>query len=167
MILASEIGGDTRFRSLVSSLGDGVQLVQAPAQRAEHTLHLPVAYLVIPIFALANAGVTIEASDFANPVAVAVALGLLVGKPVGIVLFSWMAVKMKIAKLPEGVNWGAIVGGGFLAGIGFTMALFVAGLAMKGDLLDAAKVGVIGGSVLAAVIGIVLLLIFLPKTSNQ
>ena len=58
-------------------------------------------------------------------------------------------------------------GGGFLAGIGFTMALFVAGLAMKGDLLDAAKVGVIGGSVLAAVIGIVLLLIFLPKTSNQ
>jgi NhaA family Na+:H+ antiporter len=109
----------------------------SPLERFETVLHPWVGFVIMPIFALANAGVTIEASDFTNPVAVAVALGLLVGKPVGIFLFSWMAVKMKIAKLPEGVNWGAIIGGGFLAGIGFTMALFVAGLALKGDLLDA------------------------------
>lgn len=139
----------------------------SPLERFETVLHPWVGFVIMPIFALSNAGVTIEASDFTDPLAIAVGAGLLVGKPVGIVLFSWMAVKMKFAKLPEGVNWGSIIGGGFLAGIGFTMALFVAGLAVKGDLLDAAKVGVIGGSVLAAVIGISLLLIFLPRTGNQ
>jgi NhaA family Na+:H+ antiporter len=84
---------------------------------------------------------------------------------VGILLFSWLAVKFKLARLPEGVNWGVILGGGFLAGIGFTMALFISGLALSGPVLDAAKVGVMAGSALSAVVGITLLVIFLPKPS--
>ena len=89
---------NNRFRSLVSSLGDGVQLVQAPAQRAEHTLHLPVAYIVIPIFALANAGIPIDFAGFgsylSHPVTLGVLAGLVLGKPVGIVGFTWLALKL-------------------------------------------------------------------------
>lgn len=88
---------NNRFRSLVSSLGDGVLLVQAPAQRAEHALHLPVAYLVIPVFALANAGIPIEFSALgkylSNPISLGVLAGLLLGKPLGIAGFTWVTVK--------------------------------------------------------------------------
>jgi NhaA family Na+:H+ antiporter len=98
-----------------------------------------------------------------DPVAVAVALGLLIGKPAGIVLFSWLAVKAGIAKLPAGVGWAAVWGGGILAGIGFTMAIFIASLAMEGVLLSAAKVGILGGSLASAVIGVIVLVAALPK----
>ena len=117
----------------------------------------------MPVFALANAVVPITASDFAEPVAMAVMAGLVLGKPLGIFLFSWLVVKLFLKKLPEGLNWGMLLAGGCLAGIGFTMALFVAGLALKPPLLDAAKVGILGGSAVAAVIGMILLLMVLPK----
>ena len=87
----------------------------------------------MPLFALANAGVRVEIGELTHPVALAVALGLLLGKPIGIVLFSYLAVRLGVAKLPEGVNWWVLLGGGFLAGIGFTMSLFIAGLALGGD----------------------------------
>jgi NhaA family Na+:H+ antiporter len=101
--------------------------------------------------------------DFGEPVAVAVMVGLGVGKPVGIVSFSWLAVRMGIAKLPEGVSWSVLAAGGILAGIGFTMALFIASLALEGALLNAAKVGILSGSALSAVTGSLLLLWLLPK----
>jgi len=135
----------------------------SPLERHETDLHPWVGFLIMPVFALANAGVSIQVTDLINPVALATALGLFVGKPVGILLFSWLAVTFGIARLPEGVNWGAVIGGGFLAGIGFTMALFISSLAISGDILDAAKVGVMAGSALSAVVGVILLIVFLPK----
>jgi NhaA family Na+:H+ antiporter len=121
----------------------------------------------MPIFSLANAGVEISRSDFTSPVALSVMLGLFVGKPAGIFLFSWLAVRFGIAKLPEGIGWGVITGGGFLAGIGFTMAIFIAGLALDGALLNAAKVGILAGSVLSAIAGVSMLVLFLPKNPKD
>jgi len=95
------------------------------------------------------------------------AAGLVLGKPVGIVLFSRAAVRMGIARLPTGVNWRVMVGAGCLAGIGFTMSLFIAGLALEGDLLNAAKVGALAGSTTSAVLGFVLLVRNLPAAYDQ
>ena len=117
----------------------------------------------MPLFALANAGVAINFSDFREPVAVAVMVGLGVGKPIGIVSFSWLAVRLGIAKLPDGVNWSVFAASGILAGIGFTMALFIASLALEDVLLNAAKVGILSVSALCAVIGSLLLFWLLPK----
>ena len=139
----------------------------SPLERFETGLHPWVGFVIMPIFALANAGVKIELSDFTNPLALAVITGLLVGKPVGILLFSWLAVRLGIARLPRGLGWGAITGGGFLAGIGFTMALFIASLALKGDLLDEAKIGVLTGSIISAALGVGLLILFLPRQTGS
>lgn len=136
----------------------------SPLERFETELHPWVGFIIMPLFALANAGVKMELSDFTNPVATAVLLGLLIGKPAGITVCSWLAVRLGFARLPEGVSWGAIVGSGFLAGIGFTMAIFIASLALEGNLLDAAKVGIIGGSFLSAIIGLTVLILLLPKS---
>ncbi len=135
----------------------------SPLERLESRLHPWVGFVIMPVFALANAGVPVQFSDFGEPVAVAIAAGLVIGKPVGIVLFAWLAVRLGVAALPEGVTWRAVAGGGCLAGIGFTMAIFIAGLALEGDMLTAAKVGILGASALAAGLGITLLLLFLPK----
>jgi NhaA family Na+:H+ antiporter len=150
---------NTRFRSLVSSLGDGVILVQAPTQRAEHALHLPVAYLVIPIFALANAGIPINFSALGeylgNPVSLGVLAGLLVGKPLGIVGFTWVTARLGWAELPEGLNMNHILGVGLLGGIGFTMSIFIADLGFvhhPQDLLMA-KTGILFASAVAGLAG--------------
>ena len=88
----------------------------------------------------------------------------MIGKPLGIVAVSALAVRLGLANLPEGVGWGALTGGGFLAGIGFTMALFIAGLALDGAVLNAAKVGILAGSAVAAVVGVTILIASLrPK----
>ena len=139
----------------------------SPLERFETDLHPWVGFVIMPVFALANAGITIRVSEFTNPVATAVIMGLFVGKPAGIVLFCWLGLKFGLAKLPEGVNWGMITGGGFLAGIGFTMALFIAGLALDGTLLNAAKVGILAGSVLSAVAGVILLVLFRVEPENR
>ena len=134
----------------------------SPLEYLESLLHPWVAFVVMPIFALANAGVPFAVADFAQPVALAVAAGLIIGKPLGILLFSFLAVRVGLARLPDRVGWGAVMGGGFLAGIGFTMALFIAGLALEGDQLNPAKVGILGASAVAAVLGMSALLILLP-----
>ena len=123
----------------------------------------------MPVFALANAGVAFDMAVFTNPtsqmVGVAVACGLLIGKPLGIGLFSYLAVKTKIAVMPTGVNWGALIGVGLLAGIGFTMSLFVTNLAFSDPILIAgSKIGIFAGSVLAAVFGIIALQRSLPSS---
>jgi NhaA family Na+:H+ antiporter len=122
-----------------------------------YLLHHWVAFLIMPLFALANAGVALRATDVVSPVAIAVMVGLVVGKPTGILLLCWLSLKLGIAELPASVSWRQITGGGFLAGIGFTMALFIAGLALEDDLLRSAKVGVLLGSLISAVVGMVIL----------
>jgi NhaA family Na+:H+ antiporter len=141
---------------------------QSPLEFLTHKLHPWVAFGVMPIFALANAGVTLDAGTLGEPpgtrVALAVALGLLLGKPLGIATFAWLAARLGLAALPRGVGFGALVGAGFLGGIGFTMALFITALAFgEGPLTAAAKVGVLGASVLACLVGLAVLARVLPR----
>ncbi len=137
-----------------------------PLEYLETSLHPWVSFGILPVFALANAGVVIEPSDFQNPIAVAVMAGLVLGKPVGIGIGSWLAVRLVLKRLPPGLTWSSVFGGGILAGIGFTMALFIAELAMVGDSLEAAKVGVLGASLIAALVGMGVLMRVLPAPTS-
>jgi len=160
------------LRSRVRAMGEGVRLVQAPAQTLEHQMHLPSAYLVIPIFSLANAGIPIDWSSFGSvvghPVAVGVIAGLLGGKLLGIVGFSWLAVRLGISKLPTGLGFVHIVGVGLMGGIGFTMSIFVAELGFAHfpqDLLMA-KSGILTASLLAGISGFIWLYFTTAKSSR-
>ena len=133
--------------------------VQGPLLRLEHALHSTVAFVIMPIFALANAGVRVgEVGQLgASPIMIGVALGLLLGKPLGITLCGWLAVRFLGASFPTGVTMQMIHGVSWIGGIGFTMSLFIAGLAFEESLqLDAAKFGILAGSLLAGVIGFML-----------
>jgi NhaA family Na+:H+ antiporter len=137
-------------------------------QRLEHALHPWVVFGVMPVFALANAGLALDshelAAALAQPVTLGIALGLLVGKPLGITLAAWLAVKSGIAALPEGVAWRQIFGIGLLGGIGFTMSLFITNLAFQDvpELITAAKVGIFAASLLAGTLGFLLLRLTSP-----
>ena len=147
-------------QSAVEAIEREALRVQSPLQRLEHQLHYFVAFFVMPVFALANAGVALGGEgglNWTSRVIWGVALGLLIGKPLGITLFSWLAVRLGLAQLPQGINFVHIVGVGFLAGIGFTMALFIGGLAFRGDELNYAKLGILAGSALAGAIGFMML----------
>jgi NhaA family Na+:H+ antiporter len=134
---------------------------EAPLETLEHQLHAWVGYLFMPIFALANAGVSVGGSVGAavtNPVFLGIVAGLIVGKQVGVTLFAWLAVRTGLASLPADVSWRQIYGAGWLAGIGFTMSLFIAGLAFDDEaLLSVAKLGILTASVVAGVVGWLLL----------
>ncbi len=130
----------------------------SPAGRLEHLLHPWTTFVVVPLFALANAGVSFKAESFAAPGAVAVAagviIGLVVGKAVGITAAAWLASRTGLGRLPEGATWPMVGAIAAVAGIGFTVSLFVAELAFDaGALRDSAKIGVLGASALAAIIG--------------
>ncbi|WP_416955171.1 Na+/H+ antiporter NhaA [Nocardioides sp. T5] len=131
-------------------------------ERLISTLHPVSAYVVLPVFALANAGVELGAIGevFTEPVGLGIVLGLVLGKPVGILVTSYLAVRLGIAKLPEDTSWPMVVGLGAVAGIGFTVSIFIAGLSFPGsDLLtEEAKIAILLASVIAAVLGVVLLL---------
>ena len=148
-----------RMRSRTTALIDGAMLAQAPAQRLEHSIHLPSAYLVIPIFALANAGIPIDFSAFGeiftHPVALGVILGLVAGKLLGIVGFIWLTVALGWSRLPTGLNFGHVTGMALLGGIGFTMSIFIAELAFVGDPEDLlmAKTGILLASLIAGIGG--------------
>lgn len=134
------------------------RLTQAPLQRLEHGLHPVTTFFVLPLFALANAGVTLTGYDVAElllePVTLGVFFGLLVGKPVGIALMTWLTVRLGISQLPPDMNWNHVIGAGILAGVGFTMSLFIANLAFRAELLEAeAKLAVLITSLVAGVIG--------------
>ncbi|WP_457629616.1 Na+/H+ antiporter NhaA [Oceanithermus sp.] len=137
-------------------LEDAAREAQSPLHRLEHLLHPYVAYFIMPVFAFFNAGVALEGAQVGS-IALGIFFGLLLGKPLGILLFSYLAVRLGIARLPSGVGWSAIAGVGLVAGVGFTMALFIAGLAFDAALLDEAKLGVLSASVTAAVLGGLLL----------
>jgi NhaA family Na+:H+ antiporter len=128
--------------------------VTAPLLRLEHALHRGSAFVVMPIFALANAGVALSIGALDSATALAVGVGLVIGKPLGITAASWMACRAGWASLPAGVSWGLLHGCAWIAGIGFTMSLFIAGLAFgEGTRFDAAQFGIMGASVVAAVAG--------------
>jgi NhaA family Na+:H+ antiporter len=135
----------------------------SPLEYLETSLHPWTSFVIMPIFALANAGVPLQTSELGEPVAIAVILGLVIGKPLGVVTFSWLAVKSGVARLPDSINWKIIFASGCLAGIGFTMALFVADLALSDGLLATAKIGVMAASVTSAIVGSTLLIVLLPK----
>ena len=141
--------------------------IQTPLQRLERSLNPWVAYLVVPVFALANAGVDLSGNlleALTMPVSLGIILGLVLGKSLGITLFSWLAVKTGLADLPYGVSWSQLFAASWLAGIGFTMSLFIASSAFEQPaLLALAKVDILVASVLAAVIGLVLITITSPK----
>ena len=141
----------------IHTLETQCELVQSPLHRIEHSLQPLVAFLVMPVFAFSNAGVHILGNVMAaakNSVSLGVAMGLFVGKPIGISLFAWLAAKSKVATQPNAVSWAQIFGGSWLCGIGFTMSLFIATLAFgEGNLLDMSKIGTLAASVAAAICG--------------
>ncbi|HET8655486.1 MAG TPA: Na+/H+ antiporter NhaA [Longimicrobiaceae bacterium] len=149
-------------QAAIQALEHNCEAAQAPLLRMEHSLQPWVAFFIIPLFALANAGVHIDASTgsaLTHVVTLGVVLGLVLGKPIGITLFAWLAVRLRVAVLPASVGWRQIHAVSWLGGIGFTMSLFVAGLAFGegSELLDAAKIGILTASVLAAAAGGVML----------
>lgn len=149
------------LRAVVQTLENGVHKVEAPLQRLEHGLHMPVAFLVIPIFAFINAGIPIEfavlADTLTHPVTLGVIFGLVLGKFIGIVGACWLALKLGVGQLPANTRFSQIAGVALLAGIGFTMAIFIAELGFAGQVeyLLMAKTGVLVASLLAGVGGFV------------
>jgi NhaA family Na+:H+ antiporter len=147
---------------LVGELTATARETLSPLERLEAALHPWVAFGIMPIFALANAGVALQPTAATHEIAWGVFAGLVLGKPLGIVVFAWLAVRLGAAQLPAGVKWRSLLGAGCLGGIGFTMSLFIASLALEGMPLDAGKIGILAGSVVSALLGLLLLLAFLP-----
>ena len=148
-------------QAVVRALEQTCEQVETPLQRLEHTLHPWVAFGIVPLFALANAGVTLGTESLralTHPVGLGVLLGLVIGKQVGITLFAWLIVKSRLATLPTGVTWWQLYGVTWLAGIGFTVSLFIDSLAFADpELVAVAKVGILVAAVLSGGIGWVLL----------
>ncbi|ANO32990.1 Na+/H+ antiporter NhaA [Vibrio breoganii] len=144
----------------------------SPLKHLEHALHPWSSFMILPIFAFANAGVSLEGISFStlgSALPMGIALGLLIGKPLGIFSFSWLAVKAGVAKLPAGIDFRHIFAVSVLCGIGFTMSMFIASLAFTGanaDFNTHARLGILMGSTLAAVIGYFLLSVSLPKKAE-
>jgi NhaA family Na+:H+ antiporter len=125
-------------------------------------LHPLTSFIVVPLFALANAGISLDPDTIDNSmtssVTLGIALGLLIGKPLGIVLFAWLSCRLGVSSLPQGVTWGQMLGLGMLAGVGFTVALFVNELAFdSGALVERGKLGILAGSLAAGFLGVVLM----------
>jgi NhaA family Na+:H+ antiporter len=148
-------------QSAIIELEDVCEQAQAPLRHIEHRLQGWVGFVIMPVFALANAGVVVSANSFdrgALPIAIGIVLGLTLGKPIGIVAATWLAVRVGIAELPRGVAWRHIAGSGVLAGMGFTMSLFIASLAFTdAAALATAKLGILIESLVAGLTGLLLL----------
>lgn len=142
---------------------------ESPLRRLEHDLHGPVAFAILPIFAFVNAGLSLSGmsiDDLNNPVTSGIVSGLFIGKPVGILAFVWLAVSLRFARLPSNVNWTQLLGVAFACGIGFTMSLFIAGLAFEhgsGGYFGGDRLGILVGSILSAIAAYGLLHASLPK----
>jgi NhaA family Na+:H+ antiporter len=151
--------GNHRMSSIAEALEQSAAAVQSPLQRIEHSLTPWVTFVVIPVFALANAGIDLRAVEwsqaFASTVTLGIVAGLVVGKFAGIGGFSWLAVRLGWARLPSGVQWKHVLGAAWLAGIGFTMSLFIAQLAFRDPaLVEQAKLGILLASAASAAIGL-------------
>jgi len=146
---------------------------RSPLRELEHDLHRPVAFAILPIFAFANAGLALggmSATDLVHPVTLGVVLGLFVGKPLGVITFVGLAVLLRWVRLPPSINWLQVLGAGFACGIGFTMSLFIAGLAFEhgsGEYFSGDRLGILLGSVLSALMAYLLLHLSLPKAVRE
>jgi Na+:H+ antiporter, NhaA family len=147
--------------NLIYSIERRCVLVQSPLYRIAHALQPWVTFFIMPVFALANAGVHLPGEGggkLLQPIAIGVFLGLFIGKPLGVFLFAWLSVRMKLASAPEGVEWRKIFGASWLCGIGFTMSIFIATLSVgEGEMLEIAKIATLLASVAAGVAGSVVL----------
>ncbi|MGE3262856.1 MAG: Na+/H+ antiporter NhaA [Bacteriovoracia bacterium] len=145
--------------------------IESPLNDLVELLHPFVNFLIMPIFALANAGVDLRGNNFgeliAHPVSLGIGFGLIFGKPIGIVLLSWLGTLLKIAELPKGLRWSQIAGVGLVGGIGFTMALFIGGLALPAELEMVSKAGILVGSSVAALAGAGVLFFVLDKPGTH
>jgi NhaA family Na+:H+ antiporter len=150
-------GTTEKQRATLQALETHVRSMESPLQRFEHVLHPWVSFLIMPVFALANAGISLGsefAAAWSHPVTLGVAGGLILGKQIGITSFTWLAVKTGMASLPAGISWRHIYGIGWLGGIGFTMSLFIADLAFANDpVLQVAKVGILSASMISGIAG--------------
>ena len=160
----------------LKSIESAADKLISPLQDLEDHLHVPINYCVIPVFAFANAGIDLslmQIGDLFSGVGLAVMVGLVVGKFLGVFSFSWLAVKSKIVSLPANTSWKALASVCVVCGIGFTVSMFIADLSYSGlgeqggALLNQAKLGVLSGSVIAAVLGCVLLNLTLPKSTDK
>lgn len=163
---------DDTYRSGISTLENIAEQSQSPLQRLEHTLHPWVAFFILPVFALANAGVVLPSDITATllePLTIAIVAGLLVGKQIGITGAAWLSVRTKLASLPENVGWRHVYGVSWLAGIGFTVSLFIAGLAFgTPETLANAKLGILIGSALSGIGGVIVLaLVSATETAEE
>jgi len=144
----------------VDQLEELTAKVHSPLQHLEHKLHNWVAYFIMPVFAFSNSGVMLS-SEFQPdiPSIGQISAGLILGKSIGISLFSWLAIKFGIAERPTGADFKQIIGIAFLAGVGFTMSIFIANLAFSSQplLLDSAKIGILAGSLISGIIGYIIL----------
>ena len=145
--------GDTPARRDLRRAGVAAREALSPIERLEMLLHPWVAFTVMPLFALANAGVAIDADEFDAMLATSILVAFVVGKPVGIILFAFAAVKLRVGVRPADLPWSLLMGGSLLTGIGFTMALFIAELAFDASLLASAKLGILAASVASAAAG--------------
>jgi len=162
-IISTDVEGQHVLESndqqhLARELQAGAKWIQAPLQRMEHAMLPVTTYFVLPLFALANADVTFIGADASHlllgRVSLGVVLGLVIGKPIGIITMTWLAVRLRIADLPRGVTWRHIVGVGALGGIGFTVSIFIANLAFRsGSLPTEAKLAILVASVISGVVG--------------
>ncbi len=159
-------------RAAAFALKTNVNQILPPLHRMEHALGPWCAFWIIPIFALANAGLHLSGdmgTMATDPVTMGVFFGLFIGKPVGVIGACWLACKFNLAALPPLTTWRHIIGAGCLAGIGFTMALFIANLAFKGDAvhLDAAKLGILGASLVSTIAGLTILMTCKPISEAE
>ncbi|AUX77619.1 Na+/H+ antiporter NhaA [Sinorhizobium fredii] len=148
---------DTAARSDLHRAGVATREALSPIERLEMALHPWVAFVIMPFFALSNAGVPIGDANFDIPLTIAIFAAFVVGKPAGIVLLSFLAVKLRLATRPDELPWSLLAAGSLLTGIGFTMALFIAELAFEPQLLNSVKLGVLGASVISATLGLLAL----------
>jgi Na+:H+ antiporter, NhaA family len=155
---------------LMMPLGDEDDESTSPLETLEHALHPWVAFLILPLFAFANAGLDLrgmDGADVLHPVPMGIALGLLLGKPLGVFAAAWLSVRLRIAIAPQTHGWSAVLGMAILCGIGFTMSLFIGSLAFGGgDLAQAegSRLGILIGSIASALAGLSLLHLALPRT---
>jgi NhaA family Na+:H+ antiporter len=151
---------------LIESMKTQCEKAESPLQRIEEKTHKLALFFIMPLFALANTGVAFSEIAFdsilSSSLTWGIFLGLFVGKPLGILLMSWLSVRLNIASLPEGIKFKHLFGVGVLAGVGFTMSLFITELAFHGDLLlDTSKVAIFSASLLSGLLGFLLLKMFL------
>lgn len=155
---SSESNRDTKDRQTLQIAEMAARETLSPVERLEMALHPWVGFAIMPLFAFANAGVTFTSSELSSDITLAIFAGFVLGKPAGILLFSWLVLRLGIAIRPAELNWRLMIGGSLLAGIGFTMALFIANMAFDTSVIDSAKLGIFLASVCSAVAGMAVLL---------